>query len=142
VAHGVDERHYRTYIDTMSLTARKKRAILALVEHGAVSKAAEACGCARSTLYKWMQEEEFNKALRQASNSQLLEASRRLDALLLRAIDKLEKLLDSNSEHQARLAAESIISHGARLRELTELERRVSALEERKKLDGVIWRRE
>lgn len=115
----------------MSLSPRKKRAVLALVEHGAVSRAADACGVARATLYKWMHEPEFSKALRDASGSQLSEASRRLDALLLRAIDELEKLLDSRSEHQRRLAIDSILSHAARLRELTELEERITALEMR-----------
>ena len=113
----------------MSLNTRKRRAILALIEHGAVSQAADAIGCARQTLYRWLKEPEFAQALRDASGSQVADASRRLDALLLRAIAELEKLLGSESDHQRRLAAESILSHGVRLRELTELEERVSALE-------------
>jgi len=115
----------------MSLSTKQRRAILALVEHGDVTRAAEACGSARSTVYKWLKQDEFRVSLREASGSRLVEASRRLDALLLRAIDKLEQLLDSESEQQARLAVDMVLTHAARLRELTELEERVTALEER-----------
>lgn len=114
-----------------SLSARKKRAILALVEHGSVSRAADACGVARQSLYNWMREPLFASALKEASGSQVAQASRRLDALLLRAIDELERLLSSESEQQRRLAVESILSHGVRLRELTQLEERVKSLEDR-----------
>jgi len=118
----------------MSLSARKKRAVLALVEHGAVSQAADACGCARSTLYKWMQDPEFISALSEASSSRVAEASRRLDALLMLAIDRLEKLIDSRSERIALQAVNSVQTHAAKLHELTELEQRVAALEKRERV--------
>jgi DNA-binding transcriptional LysR family regulator len=113
----------------MSLSPRKKRAVLALVEHGEVSKAADACSLSRQTLYRWLREREFTVALREASGSQVAEASRRLDALLMRAIGELEKILDSGSARERRLTADSILSHAVRLRELTELTERISALE-------------
>lgn len=114
------------------LSPSKRRAVLALVEHGNVSKAADACGVARQTLHRWMREPEFSSALRGASGEQVEQVSRRLTALMLKAVDTLESLLlSSDSEHQKRLAADSILSHGLRLRELVELEQRVSELEKR-----------
>jgi transposase-like protein len=100
-----------------------------LVEHGSVARAAAECGIARQTLYKWMREPEFASALRRASGEQVETVSRRLSALMLRAVDELERLIDSGSEHQRRLAAEAVLSHGIRLRELTELEQRIANLE-------------
>lgn len=114
-----------------NLSPRKQRAVLALVEHGSVSSAADACNVARATLYKWLKEPEFSHELKAASSSRVSEASRRIDGLLLRAIDELERLLSSESEQQRRLAVDSILSHGVRLRELTQLEERVRALEDR-----------
>ena len=60
-------------------------------------------------------------ALRDASGSRVAEASRRLDALLMRAIDEFEKILVSGSDREQRLTADSILSHAVRLRELVEL---------------------
>ena len=90
-----------------SLPTRKKRAVLALLEHGAVARAAEECGISRNTLYRWLREPLFSQALSEASGHQVAEASRRLDGLLMRAVGELEKLLDSRSEHQRRLAVHS-----------------------------------
>jgi len=115
------------------LPPRKKRAILALVEHGAVSRAADVVGVTRQTLYRWMREPLFRAELQAATGSQVAEASRRLDGLLMRAVDELERLLDSESEHQRRLAVDSILSHAARLRELVDIEERITVLEQRSK---------
>ena len=113
------------------LSPVKRRAVLALVEHGAVSKAADACNVSRMSIYRWMREPLFTQALREASESQVEQASRRLTALMSRAIDELERLLSDESTQQRRLAVDSILSHGIRLRELTELEQRVANLERR-----------
>lgn len=111
------------------LSLSKQRALLALVERGSVSRAADECKLSRQTLYRWLREPEFSSALRDASGSQVEQASRRLTALMMRAVDELELLLDSRSEHTRRLTADSILSHALRLRELVELESRVSELE-------------
>ena len=113
----------------MSLSPSKQRAVLALVEHGSVVAAADACKLSRQTLYRWLREPLFAQALRIASGEQIEQASRRLSSLMIRAIDELERLLSSESEHQRRLTADSVLSHALRLRELVELEQRVSNLE-------------
>jgi len=119
----------------MSLSPRKRRAVLALMECGSVARAAEQVGVSRQALHRWIKEPEFAQALREASGARFVEASRRLDALLMQAIDELEKLLHSESEQQRRLTADSVISHAIRIRELTEIESRITALE---KINGVI----
>lgn len=120
-----------TESDTVSISARKQRAVLALVERGSVAKAAVAAGVARQTVHRWMHEPEFALALREASSLQVEQASRRLTGLLDGAISVLEMLLESGSEHQKRLTADSVITHATRLRELTEIESRIQALEKR-----------
>lgn len=112
-----------------SLSTVKRRAVLALVEHGSVSRAADTCNLSRQSLYRWLREPEFERALREASSEQVIEASRRLTSLTMRAVDRLEKLLDSERELTQLKAVESILTHGARLRELVELEERITNLE-------------
>lgn len=120
-----------TKSDDSKLSPSKRRAIVALLEYGSVSRAAAECKLSRQTVYRWMREHEFELALKQASSAQVAELSRRLTALSIQAVAKLEQLLSSESEHQARLAAESILAHSIRLRELTELEERITNLEVR-----------
>ena len=115
----------------MSLSPQKRRAILALTEHGAVARAADACKLSRQTLYRWLREPEFAQALREESDSRVEQASRRLTALVDEAISVMSQLLKSDSEHVRRLTADSILSHGIRLRELVELTERISNLEKR-----------
>lgn len=119
----------------MSLSLRKRKAVLALVEHGSVAQAAVSVGVSRQALHRWLKEPEFTQALKEASGARFVEASRRLDALLMQAIDELEKLLRSESEQQRRLTADGVISHALRIRELTEIESRITALES--KINGV-----
>ena len=111
------------------LTPSKQKAVLALVEYGSVSRAAAECKLSRQTLYRWLKEPLFASALKEASSEQVSELSRRLTAITLKAVDRLERLLDSDSEQQRRLAADSVLTHALRLRELVELEERITNLE-------------
>lgn len=114
-----------------SLSPRKQRAVIALVELGSVAAAADELSLSRQTLYRWLKEPEFGAALRRASGEHIEQVSRRLNSLMLQAVDELERLLSSESEQQRRLAVECILSHGARLQELTSLTERVKALEDK-----------
>jgi hypothetical protein len=112
-----------------NLTPRKKRAALALVEHGAVSRAAESCGVSRQALHRWMLDPEFTAYLHQVSGDAVTAASRRLVSLMDGAIDALMQILDSGSIRERMRAAELIITHALRLRELTDIEERLTLLE-------------
>lgn len=119
-------------MDTLTqktLKPRQRRAILALIEHGSVTEAAQVCGVSRAALYRWMREADFAQALKDASGEQVELVSRRLTSLVLTAVDVLESLMSSPHEQQRRLAADSVISHALRLRELVELEERITRLE-------------
>jgi transposase-like protein len=115
----------------MSLSPRKRRAVLALVEHGSVVRAADEVGISRQALHRWIKEPEFSQALREASSNMVEQASRRLTHLMLRAVDALEFVLKSSTSNtrEKLRAAELILSHGVRLRELSELESRIVELE-------------
>ena len=113
----------------MSLTPRKRRAVLALVEFGEVSRAAQAVGISRQALHRWIKEPEFARELHQASGEMVIQVSRRLTSLMLQAVDELENLLQSDIPRDKLRAADLILSHGIRLRELTEIESRILELE-------------
>jgi hypothetical protein len=99
------------------------------MEHGAVSKAAAQVGISRQALHRWIKEPEFAQELHQASSNIVLEASRRLAFLMMQAVDELEKMLNSDVPRDKIRAAELILSHALRLRELTDIEERITALE-------------
>lgn len=115
----------------MRITPAKRRAIVALAQSPNVTEAAALAQISRSTLHRWLADDEFLMALREYSDFQTEQAARRLTALLGRAVDTLEELLDHKSPHVRRLAAGNIIAHAVRLSELASLEFRVTILERR-----------
>lgn len=99
------------------------------MEYGDVSKASQACGVSRASIYRWLQDDDFSRALKDASGEQVEQVSRRLTSLVIKAVDVLDEMMSSDSEQQRRLAADSVISHALRLREMVEIEERITRLE-------------
>ena len=114
-----------------TLTARQRKAIAALLVAPTVSAAAEIAGVSRSQLERWRRQPAFRTALAQAEADIIEEAARQLLKLQGAAIRVIAAvMLDGNSHAGVRIrAAESILANTLRLRELTNLEERIAALE-------------
>jgi len=115
------------------LSWRQKRAITSLLIERDVKTAATAAKVGHRTLCRWLTEEPFRAALSEAEGDAIDGATRRLVGLADSAVDTLGDLLDSKdaSESVRLRAAQSIIDNLLKLRELRNLEQRITALEER-----------
>jgi hypothetical protein len=116
-----------------SLTRNQKRAIAALLSHRDVAAAAQAVGVGTRTLHRWLAEDaDFQTALAQAEGAAIDGAVRRLVYLQEPAIMVITQLLaDPTVTPSVRLrAALGILDQLIRLRELRNLETRLSKLEE------------
>lgn len=114
------------------VTPLQRKAIEALLCQPNVSKAAEVAGCARSSIHRWLRDDEsFKIALAQAEGMALAAASRRLIAGQDKAMDTLEYLMEhAESESVRKGAASDWMGYSMKLRELRNVEQRLAALEE------------
>lgn len=115
-----------------SLSSRQQRAVAALLASKNVAEAACIAGVGERTLYRWLAEDQgFRAALSQAEGDLLDTATRRLLTLQGKAIDTLEHLLDSAETEGVRLrAAQVAIDTSLKLREMRDIEQRLTALEQ------------
>lgn len=115
-----------------NLTPKQRRAIEALLTSGNVSEAAESAKVSRETIYQWMKKPVFRMALQEGTQEALERLSRSLVSLGDKAVKTLRDALDdgsSNASVRVR-AADLVISKVIQIRELIDLEERVSRLEE------------
>lgn len=113
------------------LTPAQQRSIVALLSARSVREAATVANVPERTLTRWLREDTFVTALRAAEEALLDAATRRLLAMQSDALDTLERLLqdaDVTAGVQLR-AALGIMSHVLHLREVRDIEARLSALE-------------
>lgn len=115
-----------------STKTRQTRMIAALLDPANKSQQA-ACasvGVPVRTLQNWLLDPDFQADLRQAEQALVSHASRRLLALTDDAIARLGDNLEEDARASAQLrAAELVLSHVLKWRELGDLEARLSALE-------------
>jgi transposase len=113
----------------MALSQRKQKAIPVLIASDSIESAAEALGLSKATIYNWLKGEEFNKAVSDARKKLLDKAMNKLLNISMKAVLTLEKLLDAESEAVRRSAANDILGHLLKHRELTEIEERLESVE-------------
>ena len=115
-------------------TTRQSKVIAALLDPSNKSQqaACDAAGVPLRTLQNWLKDDDFQDALRQAESQLVNHAARRLLALTDDAIAALKDNLSEYSKpmHSLR-AAELVLSHVLRWREVQDLEARIAALEGR-----------
>ncbi len=114
------------------LTIKQRRAIKALMVSSSLSEAARAAGVSPRSLTRWLDDPTFRAELTRQEQAAIDAASRRLAGLAAEAVREVEAILKSEAAPSIKLrTAEMILSHLLRLRELVNLEARVSALEEK-----------
>jgi len=117
--------------ENATLTPRQLRAINALLTRPTVAAAAGVLGVAPSTLYRWLNEPAFRSALAQAEGEAVAAAGRRLVALAQGALDELARAMtDAQTPAPTRVrAAEVVLGHLLKYREIVAFETRLDALE-------------
>jgi len=115
--------------DTM--TARKRRATVALLAEPTVTLAARRCGVKERTLYRYLADPVFKAELRRRQDQSIQAAVAALSGLSGEAIRTLrDTLTDPEATPSVRLrAAVAVLQERRRLGELDDLRQRVEALE-------------
>lgn len=113
------------------MTPIQSRAIAALLTTRSVSDAAAHVGISERTMFRWLAEPTFRRELADAEHELLDAAQRQLLLLQTDAISVLATMLrDADAPHAARLrAAQIVLDSLLKLRELRDLERRLTAIE-------------
>jgi len=115
-----------------NVTRNQKRAIAALLKHRKIEDAARACGLNERTLYRWLADDtNFQAALAQAEGLAIDTATRQLVQLQDAAVDTLRQTMrDKAAAPGVRLrAAQAVLDYLLKLRELRNIEQRISRLE-------------
>ena len=115
-----------------NLTPRQRRAVQALLATGDLDGAAAAAGVSRRTLQRWMHLDAFRQALLDAEGAALRDLSRELVRLARIAVKTLEDTMqDTEATPGQRIrAADIILARLLQIRELTDIETRLQALEQ------------
>jgi hypothetical protein len=108
---------------------KREAAALLLAVGRSVRAAASEAGAAERTLRNWMAEDAFQTRVQTLRSEVFGRAVGALCGVSVRAARTLAKLLKSQDEKVQLAAAKAILEATPRLRELTNLERRLQAVE-------------
>jgi hypothetical protein len=131
-AHTTRERESVKHTGTRSGKERvKEAAIQALLVQPTIELAAEASGISRTTLYRFLAQEEFQRLYKQAKSRVLDETINRLRNASLEAVEVLVEVSnDVSATSSARVsAARSIIDLALRAKQIEDIEERLQELE-------------
>lgn len=119
--------------EPMKVPPKQIKALEALLDGANIQDAASAAGVNRKTLARWLQEPAFWKLYQVNSAKSLELAARRLTGKLDMAVDMLTSVMeDEDAPAGVRLrAAQQVIDGSLKLLEVTDIQTRLTALEER-----------
>ena len=113
------------------LRPKQEEALVALLSNRNVEDAARAVKVAPRTLYRWLNEPEFDSAYRRARRAAYGQATARLHQASGAAVSAVLKIMvDSGAPPSTRLrAADIVLEHTAKAIEIEDIDARVSELE-------------
>jgi phage terminase small subunit len=113
---------------------KKRKLIAALLSTRTKTDAAAAAGISRATVTRWLKDPDFQAMLKEASlqleQRTIDESMRRLTAGIKNALDVLEVVMRTGDATNRRQAAVSWVDSWRIIREQTEIDERLTALEE------------
>jgi hypothetical protein len=114
------------------MSRNKDKAVAALISHPSIPAAAKAVGVGASTLSRWLRDEKFNSAYRQARRQVVAQAMAKIQGAMASAVNTLGEVMgDINAPASARVAAaRNILDLGIRAVEMEDFEERLNNLEE------------
>ena len=120
-------------MDEPKLSAKQVKGLEALLDGANIQDAAAAAGVNRKTLGRWLTEPLFWKTYQLNSRRGLELAARRLTGKLDMAVDMLASVMeDDEAPPGVRLrAAQQVIEGSLKLLDVTDIQERLAALEER-----------
>jgi transposase-like protein len=117
-----------------SRPSRREQAILALLEHSSVERAAQAVGMHPSTLWRWLKQPEFQEAWRGARQQAYSQSLGRMQQAASAAVGTVFRIMtDTRASDNSRLrAAKYVLDKSAstvELDALEDLQQRVTTIE-------------
>lgn len=109
--------------------AKKELSLEFLASGLSVEKSSELAGVSRACIYKWLALEDFKNDLKERQKEYFSRLSKRLTGITLKALEVLEKSLDSKNESIRLRACGIALSSLRSVMELSDFEERISALE-------------
>jgi hypothetical protein len=105
--------------------------LMALACGATIEAAAQKAGLGRTTVFRRLQDPEFQTRLQQFRSDMVRRAASTLTAASTEAIKTLLSLQQASIPHAVRLgAARSILEIGIKMREVADIEERIAALEQ------------
>jgi hypothetical protein len=113
------------------LGRKQEEAIVALLSTRSIEDAARACDMPARTLYRWLNDPDFDKAYRAARRKAFGQSTARLQYGASAAASTLLKvMLDPATPASTKVrAAECVLAHAAKAIEIEEIDERLTALE-------------
>ena len=118
-------------VQNSDLTPKQEKAIGALLSQPTMEEAAEAAGVNRATIFRWLQQEEFQTAYTQVRRESVKHAIARLQNRSSEAVEVLAEIMkDEMNAPSARVsAAKAIIEYSIKAVEVEDLAKRLAELE-------------
>jgi hypothetical protein len=112
------------------LTAKQRRMIAALLASRTIGEACKSVSIGRTTLARWLADDEFNRALKKAQSDTITSAACQLIGAQERAILVLMHLaVSGQNESVQRAAANDLLNYSLKFDEHINFEERIRALE-------------
>jgi hypothetical protein len=114
------------------LTPRQRRTLPFVISTPGVAEAARQANVSERTLRRWMDDPAFTRALQGAELAVVNTTTRRLTGMAEAALETVQAVMvDASASATARLrAAEIVLNQMEHLREMRDLEQRLTALEQ------------
>ena len=118
-------------MEALDLDPGKERAIAALLTEPTLQAAADRAGISYTTLWRYMQQDDFQRAYRSARRDALAQATARLQAVATEAVEALRDVLNNArySPYARVQAAKAILDLAYRASEIEDVQDRIVALE-------------
>ena len=111
------------------LTARQLRLVMALVSNPDIQAACMATGVGRTAAHRWLKQPIFQDELTRQREAVLGEALAKVKTHAARAVTELGELLNEKDSRLRRLVCKDILDRAIKIRDMEDIERRLTALE-------------
>ena len=118
------------------LTVKQAKIIPVLLAAKNYENGCKSARISKTTFYKWLQDEDFAAELDRQRNKIVDAAYAMIAQNVEKAVIALVALLDADDDRVKRLAANDVINHFAKRREMVDLEERIQRIEERLETHG------
>ncbi|HMV83001.1 MAG TPA: phBC6A51 family helix-turn-helix protein [Blastocatellia bacterium] len=112
------------------LTAKQEKAIIALLDKPTIREAALSLNVGEATLWRWLQDPEFQRAYRAARRQVVEHSISELQAATSEAVATLKRNLTCGNQSVEVRAAQIILDQSVKAVELVDLAERVEDLEQ------------